>query len=201
MSKECTLKFMANQGAGDLFKSTDNGQVFIRMPLRTMNMVKWATVSKWEGGFEADTPVQSGTKMMVVDAKKNLLFEEVVTGDTKNPEFRYAAKMGLFSYEEEKKLAQEFAKNHALKTYEEWKGIMLEEYTESGYQGYADNWLFSEAECLEIIVVQRVKSLGRVLEICKERYRHNFSNRVWDCYVLKDNASSTNLAICGYQWN
>lgn len=60
----------------------------------------------------------------------------------KNPEFRYAAKMGLFSYEEEKKLAQEFAKNHALKTYEEWKGIMLEEYTESGYQGYADNWLF-----------------------------------------------------------
>lgn len=83
MSKECTLKFMANQGAGDLFKSTDNGQVFIRMPLRTMNMVKWATVSKWEGGFEADTPVQSGTKMMVVDAKKNLLFEEVVTGDAK----------------------------------------------------------------------------------------------------------------------
>ncbi len=201
MSKEYTLKFMTNQGTGDLFKNVDSGQIFIRMPLRTLNTVQWATTSRWQGGFEADIPVQSGTKMFIVDEKGKFLFEEAIVNDTKDPEIRYAAKMNLFSYEEEKELSQKFAQDHSLKTYDEWKGVMLEDFSKSEYQGYAENWLYHETECLEIETVQKVKSLGRTLEICKERYRHNFSNRVWDCYVLRDNRSFSNLAICGYGWN
>ncbi|WP_071427745.1 hypothetical protein [Merdimmobilis hominis] len=195
-SKVLQVQFAENMGAEDIYRSPHTKLLYARMPMASREKVNWATIHNRLNSHEADWPLKEGTTIQVLDSTGRLLFEEVM-----GPELGDGAlKTGPFSYEDEKRIAEAFAAQHCLYSYEQWKGYVLEDYIRFDYQGYADNWLFSETERLEISTIQKEQSLGRELEIRKDRYRHRFSKKTWDFYSLVDSHTLDILEICGYLW-
>lgn len=195
-----TVVFMADQrGNGeDLYRCKETGKVYIRQESGDDDHVRWLTSSKWTGGYEADCPMREGIILCVVDKdgkvlfKEKLIKEDGVTGT-------WAVKEGPFSWEAVYALADEMAKQHNLRTYEEWKTWLLADMPADS-KIYQDNWLFAMADRQSPKKLARMDFLGVTAFATSQEEKHTTCGKSWTTFEIRDAGMDTCLAICGYEY-
>lgn len=198
------VRFMATQGAEDLFLCFDNGRIYCRQLLSKGNpsFVRWCSTSKWSGGYEADAPLKAGMKICVTDpAGKEVLFSEsVVASDYYCGSV--AEKKGPFTDEAYRSAASKIREAYRLTDYEQWKAWLSADKRVYAYRGSGDNWLFAEADLVNSAVIDRIKILGYEFPVIAQAYTHRISGKKWVycCLTNPWQLGSSTVAICGYQF-
>lgn len=199
-TRKIDVVFFAKHGAADLYKNTENGRIYARMPASSKKgqkpMAFWTTTSP-TGGYEPDCPIKSGIIMNVVDSEGCPLFEEQLAYDEWNGRSS-AEKIGKFSYEDERDIARQWAQEHGLHTYEEWKRYVCADMPDPDSRD-TDTWLYTQVEYSNPKILKRLQSLGRDVAIKEECAVHKISKKTWESYYLMADDDIT-LEICGFSW-
>lgn len=199
MDKCIKVRFLATQGAEDLFVTVDKPRrVYARQLSNVGDIVYWCSTTKWKGGYEADCPIGPGVAFSVVDKDDRVIFEEIMEYDAWNSGTR-AIKKGPFYSEALKTLSAEFEKEHDLKPYKAWRDVMVADKDKYGYSGYRDNWMYCEAESVDKRILDEANVFGQKCFYIEEHMRHKISGREWMEYSLVDEKEETVLALCGYE--
>lgn len=195
-----TVVFIADQkGSGeDLYRCKENGRVYIRQESGDEGHVRWLTSSKWTGGYEADCPMKEGLILRAVDKTGKELFEEVLIKE-EGVSGTWAVKVGPFSWEAINALAEEMAKQHGLRPYEEWKAWLLSDMPADS-KIYRENWLFAMVDRQKPKVLARMDFLGVTAYAVSQEEKHTACGRSWTSFEIRDEAMDTCLAICGYKF-
>ena len=194
--KNIFVRFMANQGAEDLFFCSDNKRVYCRQPSNDSSKVTWLTTSKWQGGYEASAPLRSDIVVNVVDKKGNVLFTE------QNNDFELSERNYLFSREQIRALSISLAYKFHLSTFNEWKSNLLKIKIERGFNDEcSDNtWLYCKWNEIEREVLAEYYIYGvKHLRVVKSKQLHTLSGCVWYEYSsLYDDDTVSDLI--GYEF-
>lgn len=190
-----TVRFMRDQGAEDLYRCEENGNVYVRQRCDDSH-VRWLTSEKWRGGYEASCSMKAGLTIRVVDPQRNVLFEEnIVQKDGFSG--TVATKEGPFSDEAIKKVASEVASRSKLRSYNEWKEILMRSAKLNDFSGYYDNWLY-DATYGPVRSLFNFQYLGVPAYCTIQKATHNVSGQTWECVEIRDKSKQTVLEICGY---
>lgn len=182
----------------DLYQCKETGRVFIRQEWDDAR-VHWMTAIEWSGGYEADCHLRAGLRLRVVDRSGNTLFEEMTVqeeGDTGT----WAKRVGPFSWEPPETLAKEYEQRLGLRSYEEWKSWLMAEAENSGFIGYAENWLYAMVERKAPEKIAKIDYLGLTAYVTVQEKLHNVCGKQWYSYEVMTADLSTCLAICGYRF-
>ena len=189
-----TVMFTTAQGLDDIYRGTEDGQIYIRRPINTSACICWYTgYEKSAGRYEKERPIRAATTMRVVDDKGTVLFEE-----TMGKHFLSAPQTGKFSYEEERVIAEEWAAKLNLHTQGAWRAYLLQDWEGQLPNICADAWLYSETKTVGCRILGRMKSLGRSLAVVEELCIHLKSRKAWKIIFLE--SGGVTLRICGYIW-
>jgi hypothetical protein len=139
IKKTITVVLMEEQCAEDLFRDIETRRVYIRQPCADKNYVTWLTSVNYGGFYEADTPLETGVQIDVVnEPRKNetrkVLFSEVMVDDI-------AEKKAPFSYEDLRNIADKYREEMGLQAHENWHDWIMAKCN-SGYREYPDNWAY-----------------------------------------------------------
>lgn len=202
MSKVIEVKFLAQQGAEDLFvRASGPRKVYIRQPLPGVDRVVWLTATKCNAGYEADSPLKAGITVRVIKGKRNskeVLFEEKMEAESGcTPS---ASKEDFFSYEQLKNAAKEIAKRLGLHTYDSWAKWLLNERTRFNYDGYADNWLHFGTKPGSTTAEDPIEIVGVTHSVFVTEWKHLVCDKTWTVVEIRDNKGNT-LELCGYGFN
>lgn len=193
---ERDVLFVCEDGCNDVFRERRGKRYYVRQPVNAA-CVRWSTASKWEQGFEADTPVGPGQIMKVVDESGNQLFVEIMSASAMPPE-RIAMKHGAFFREGIQRFAREISDPRRLKSWDSWRRWLLADKEQCGNADYEDNWLFGHNETVKARVVSRKVVLGKHI-ICEAEYlRHRICGKTWANYHLI--AEDQTVEICGFDY-
>lgn len=195
-----TVTFMADQRGNceDLYRCKETGQIYIRQESGDEDHVRWLTASKWTGGYEADCPMKEGLILRVTDKAGKVLFEEElikeggVTGT-------WAVKRGPFSWEAVCALAEKMAKQHGLRTYEEWTAWLLADKPEDS-KVYRDNWLFAMSDRQPVKKLVQLDCLGVTVFATSQEEKHTSCGKIWTRFEIQNVTLDTCLAICGFKY-
>ena len=191
-----TVRFMAVQGAEDLYRCEETGKVYVRQPCDDKH-VRWCTSCKWTGGYEADCPMKEGIIIDIVDVCGNFLFRESLI-KVDGYCWTVAEKVGPFSYEAIKNLAYDVIEKHKLQSWDEWRAWLCADY-KSMYDGYIENWAFAENEHGKPQKLATMSYLGRKVYLTATQYTHKICGKTWTCYEIQDKYTDV-LAVCGFKF-
>lgn len=197
MGKEIRVRYYGQQSAEELYKNIENNRVYVRQPANVSEIVFWLTSNKWQGGYEADCPIREGITMVVVDKNGNELFRETLVKDDWNGGTS-ASKKAPFLYEATKECARKCAENNLLASHKWWYDWLLSYKEEFGYEGYDDNWLYTECTSLKDKVIGSIDILGKEYKLVRKDYKHNICNKTWKVVFLIEKGSVDADEICGY---
>ena len=195
--------FFASINGEDLFKACNDrntrpNRVYVRQPANVPSIVFWATATKWQGGYEADSPLLPGIRIRVHDGKNSdkVLFEELLVEDRWNSGSS-AAKAGAFSYEIRRAFEKEIAGKFSLMDYASWKKWLLEDKAKYGINDYDDNWLYCYDTKMSEEVLGTYRYLGVDVKLHKTVYQNYVSKKSWSVFELKDEKVDV-FALCGF---
>lgn len=207
MGKIISVKFMATQGAEDLYRNVESGRVYARQPANVDSIVFWTTTSKWTGGYEADCPIRAGITMRAVDKNGGVIFEEELREDNWNGGTS-AEKKGLFYREAVRNISMKLIDDRNLRgytqrvrSYEEWKKWLSSVKDEYGYKDYIENWLHYEVEEMHSVVIKTPVILGHKHKVFEITCRHRICGKEWKEIRISDLDQLPYGEICGYIFN
>lgn len=207
MGKIISVKFMATQGAEDLYRNVESGRVYARRPANVDSIVFWTTTSKWTGGYEADCPIRAGITMRAVDKDGGVIFEEELREDNWNGGTS-AEKKGLFYREAVRNISMKLIDDRNLRgytqrvrSYEEWKKWLSSVKDEYGYKDYIENWLHYEVKEMGSIVIKTPVILGHKHKVFEITCRHRICGKEWKEIRISDLDQLPYGEICGYIFN
>lgn len=187
--------FRGRQGAEDLYWCREKKKMYVRQPANVDSIVFWLTSSKWQGGYEADCPIKEGMVMRVVDKSGKVLYEEKLEKDEWNSGTS-AKKVGDFSYEAIKKIAESFAEGRS--SHREWRDLLLREKEKAGNADYDENWLYYYYDCVKETVLGTEYYLGQKVFKVKRDCKHSICGVEWSEYAVLTEDKLDCLAIAGY---
>lgn len=190
-----TVHFLSEQGAEDLYRCHENGRVYVRQRC-DKDHVRWLTTIKWRCGYEASTHMKAGMVIRVVDSREQVLFEETLVRSDDYCD-TVAKKVGPFSDEAIKQEAKAVAERSNLKSYNDWKTMMMRSAKEHKFTGYSDNWCY-DAEYGPIRPLFHFEYLGVPAYCTVQSATHRVSGQKWQCVEIRDKSKQTVLEICGY---
>ncbi len=190
-----TVRYFASQSGEDLYRCEETGGVFVRQECDEQH-VRWLTANKWQGGYEADCPLRENIVIHVVDRGGSMLFQETIIKvdgyvDT------VAEKIGAFSNEAIRALAEDLRKRFDLATYDDWKEWLLKEAEAAGFNGYYENWLY-DAEYEAPVKIAKMDFLGVSVYAITQKAKHRKCGKTWTDYEIRTADLSTCVAICGF---
>ena len=203
MGKVIEVKFYAQQNAEELYISTSGRKFYVRQPIQDTDRVLWTTASKWDGGYEADTPIKAGITIRVVSGAKRrekiTHFEELMEA---NPETGTvsAEKKEFFLSEQLANGKKAIIKSHDLHTYDQWSRWLLNETTRYDYTGYPENWLHFGTDRLEQEQVDTLNIFGHNYPVIATNWKHSICDKTWTVYEIQD-AKGNIVELCAYQYN
>lgn len=192
-----TVRYFASQNGDDLYRCKETGGVFVRQKCDEQ-YVRWMTTSKWQGGYEADCPLQENIVIHVVDRGGSMLFQETVIRvdgymDT------VAENAGAFKDVAIAGFAEEIMKRYDLASYDEWKSWLMKEAEATGFDGYYDNWLY-DAEYDAPAKIAQMDFLGISVYAITQKAKHRKCSKTWTSYEIRTADLSTCIAICGFDF-
>lgn len=176
-------------------------KVYMRQPTHDNDYVRWFNVSKWNGDYEAGTPLPAGITVNVyantARRKQIALFAE--TTEVSRDGSPCAIKQGHFFFEQVQHIVCEHIKDMHLHTSEQWSKWLLRDAVQHAYSGQPDNWLhfctvLMQSETLEIIQITGVKYV-----VTSTTWKHTVSDKTWNVIEIRD-AGGHVVAVSGYQY-
>ena len=192
------VRFVAPQDAADLYYCPELKRHYLRQRCDKAH-VRWLTTSKWSGGFEPCAPLKPGITFRVINKRDKVVFEETQVHKD-GYDAPVAEKVGFFSDEALKQVAESVVKKAALLSYESWKKALMQTAEEYNFRGYSDNWLY-DAEYGDVRTLFSFEYLGEKAYCTAQTATHKVSGQTWQCVELRDNFKTNVLEICGYKMN
>lgn len=193
-----TVHFLHRQDAVDLYRCIENRRVYARIAGPSNTTVRWLTTSPCGSGFEPDSPLKAGLRIVIVDAYVRTLFTEDV--QTEGPDQdSLAKKMAPFSWEAEKALASDWAEKKHLIPHEQWRRTLASLRDQHSPSDDLDNWCYCSTKTVKRNTATVEDPLGRRLYVECCELEHSQCSLRWKVYTLKKDPLMP-LEICGYEW-
>lgn len=195
------VRWLGRQSAEDLYQNVDQpDRVYIRVQAPDKGKVCWYSSIKHPGGYEADCSLRRGLVIHVINKGGQVLFTEQMVSELDSCKIT-ANKNGPFSYEEEKRLADEIQRYFRLSSYDKWRNWLLTMKQQCHNEQLNDTWIHCTSELLE--EPEKIKGysyLGRSCILLHEKRRHKIVGCEWEAYTLYSEDKMETIALCGYRW-